>query len=79
MSTVIEMHYKNLLRNLLIRNRYNVIQLDDRCIVINLDYKGKVNVNGYNELHKNNSVVNYQRAVVNFLLYDVHRDVHYCK
>ena len=43
--------------------------------VINLDYKGKVNVNGYSELHKNNSVVNYQRAVVNFLLYDVH----YCK
>ena len=24
--------------------------------VINLDYKGKVNVNGYSELHKNNSV-----------------------
>ena len=29
--------------------------------VINLDYKGKVNVNGYSELHQNNSVVNYDR------------------
>ena len=27
--------------------------------VINLDYKGKVNVKGYRELHKNNSVVYY--------------------